>query len=44
MLEQESDVDDNIDVDNYRGILEGEQKEKFTDPETGAHFEYYDLC
>ena len=42
-MEKDSDCDD-IDYGNFKGIYEGEQKEKFIDPETGAHFEYYDLC
>lgn len=39
----DSDVDD-VDLANYKGIYEGEQKEKFICPHTGAHFEYFDLC
>ena len=42
-LEKDSDVED-IDPNNFKGIYEGEQKEKYYDPDTGAHFEYYDLC
>ena len=39
------DSDDEVDVDaiNYKGLYAGETKEKFIDPETGAHFEYEDL-
>jgi hypothetical protein len=43
MAENASDLDD-IDFNNFKGIYEGEQKEKFICPKTGAHFEYYDLC
>lgn len=39
----DSDLDQ-IDFENFKGIYEGEQKEKFICPETGAHFEYFDLC
>ena len=31
-------------VKNYKGICAEEEKEKFIDPITGAHFEYNDLC
>jgi hypothetical protein len=44
MFESHSDVDEDIDVNNYRGILAGEPAEKFIDPKTGALFEYFDLC
>ena len=43
MADNASDLDD-IDFNNFKGIYEGEQKEKFICPKTGAHFEYYDLC
>jgi hypothetical protein len=42
-MDHDSDIDD-IDAGNYKGIYEGEQKEKFICPQTGAHFEYFDLC
>jgi hypothetical protein len=42
-MDKDSDLDD-IDFGNFKGIYEGEQKEKFIDPKTGAHFEYFDLC
>jgi hypothetical protein len=42
-MEVDSDID-NIDAENYKGIYEGDQKEKFICPKTGAHFEYFDLC
>lgn len=43
-MNKDSDCD-NIDVDatNYKGLYAGEPKEKFMDPDTGAHFEYEDL-
>jgi hypothetical protein len=39
------DSDDEVDIDatNYKGLYAGEAKEKFIDPDTGAHFEYDDL-
>lgn len=40
---EDSDVED-LDFGNFKGIYDGEQKEKYYDPETGAHFEYFDLC
>lgn len=42
-LEQESDVDD-LDFDNFKGIYFGDENKKYQDPDTGCHFEYYDLC
>lgn len=39
----DSDVDD-LDFQNFKGIYYGEDNAKYTDPKTGAHFEYYDLC
>ena len=42
-IEKDSDVED-LDFGNFKGIYEGEQKEKYYDPDNGAHFEYYDLC
>lgn len=36
---------DNIDFQNYKGIFYNEgQGQNYEDPETGAHFEYYDMC
>jgi len=40
---EDSDVDD-VDFGNFKGIYAEEQKEKYYDEATGAHFEYYDLC
>ena len=39
-----SDID-NIDFTNFKGIyIDEDPNRKFQDPETGCHFEYYDLC
>ena len=45
--EQQAEVDsdvDNIDFNNFKGIYFGDKTEKYQDPETGCHFEYFDLC
>ena len=43
-VENESDIDD-IDFQNFKGIyIDEDPNRKFQDPETGCHFEYYDLC
>jgi hypothetical protein len=39
----DSDVDD-LDFQNFKGIYFGDKTEKYQDPKTGCHFEYYDLC
>ena len=39
----DSDVDV-VDANNFKGIYFGDKTEKFTDPVTGAHFEYNDFC
>ena len=40
----DSDIDD-IDPENFKGIYFNEDpNRKYQDPETGCHFEYYDLC
>ena len=40
----DSDVDD-IDYQNFKGIyFNDDPNRKYTCPETGAHFEFYDLC
>ena len=40
----DSDVDD-IDFQNFKGIyFNDDPNRKYQDPETGAHFEYFDLC
>ena len=43
---QEASSDDEaIDHNNYKGIyINDEPGQKFTDPETGAHFEFEDMC
>lgn len=42
--EHDSDVDD-IDPQNFKGIyFNDDPNRKYQDPETGCHFEYYDLC
>ena len=39
----DSDVDD-IDFQNFKGIyFNDDPNRKYTDPETGAHFEYFDF-
>jgi hypothetical protein len=43
-MNRDSDDDVDVDANNYKGLYAGETKEKFIDPETGAHFEYKDLC
>jgi hypothetical protein len=44
MEKEDSDID-NIDFDNFKGIyFEDDPNRKFQDPDTGCHFEYYDLC
>jgi hypothetical protein len=36
---------DDLDFDNFKGIYFNEDpNRKYQDPETGCHFEYYDLC
>lgn len=37
------DVDD-IDYNNYKGIYANDEGQKYQCPETGAHFEFNDLC
>lgn len=40
----DSDIDD-IDFQNFKGIyFNDDPNRKYQDPDTGAHFEYYDLC
>ncbi len=33
-----------IDLNNYKGIYFNDENKKYQDDETGAHFEYHDLC
>ena len=35
---------DPYDMTNYKGIYFGEENKKFQDDQTGAHFEYIDMC
>ena len=40
----DSDID-NLDFNNFKGIyFDEDPNRKYQDPETGCHFEYYDLC
>jgi len=43
---EDSDVDVEVaqNCENFKGLLFDKPDEKYTDPETGAHFEYHDLC
>jgi len=42
--DNESDID-NFDFENFKGIyIDEDPNRKYQDPETGCHFEYYDLC
>ena len=44
MEKEDSDID-NLDFDNFKGIyFEEDPNRKYQDPDTGCHFEYYDLC
>ena len=40
----DSDVDPEATMQNYKGIYYGDTTEKFIDPVTGCHFRYLDLC
>jgi hypothetical protein len=31
-------------VNNYKGIYYGDDNKKYQDDDTGAHFEYQDIC
>ena len=50
--EEQEEEDDNDDTENeelvdgnFKGIyINDDPNNKFTDPETGAHFEYFDFC
>jgi len=40
----QEDLDD-IDFDNYKGVFfEDNPTTKYTDPQTGAHFDFKDIC
>ena len=42
--DNQSDID-NLDFNNFKGIyFDEDPNRKYQDPETGCHFEYYDLC
>ena len=44
-LEKEDSDIDNIDFNGFKGIyFDDDPNRKFQDPDTGCHFEYYDLC
>lgn len=44
-LEKEDSDIDNIDFNDFKGIyFDDDPNRKFQDPQTGCHFEYYDLC
>ena len=38
------DEDEIVDLTKYKGIYYNDDNKKFQDDETGAHFEYIDLC
>ncbi len=33
-----------VNLNNYKGIYFGDDNKKFLDDETGAHFEFHDIC
>ena len=39
-----SDINENIDFSNFKGIHYHDTTEKYIDPVTGCHFKYDDLC
>ena len=42
--DEDSDID-NLDFQNFKGIyFDEDPNRKYQDPDTGCHFEYYDLC
>ena len=42
--DRDSDIDD-LDFNNFKGIyFDEDPNRKYQDPDTGCHFEYYDLC
>ena len=45
-VQRDADSDiDNLDFNNFKGIyFDEDPNRKYQDPETGCHFEYYDLC
>ena len=40
----QSDKNNETDLNNYKGMYFGDQNQKYQDKETGAHFEYNDMC
>ena len=48
LLDQEggssTEGEDEQDLENYKGIHFNEEKEKYFDPNNGAHFEFGDIC
>ena len=42
--DNDSDIDAQGDLQNYKGIYFGDKTEKYQDPVTGCHFRYDDLC
>jgi hypothetical protein len=43
-LQRDEDVD-NVDLKNYKGIYANEENnQKYQCPQTGAHFEFNDIC
>ena len=42
--EQVDDSDVDVADPNFKGIYFGDRTEKYTDPLTGAHFEFSDFC
>jgi len=42
-IEYEEDLDQ-IDFNNYKGMFFDDQAQKYQDPNTGAHFDYHDMC
>lgn len=42
-INYEEELDD-VDLSNYKGMYFNEEDNKYQDPITGAHFDYYDMC
>jgi len=36
--------ENHMDLNNYKGIFYNDTDQKYQDPVTGAHFDYYDMC
>ena len=43
-LDKQQDQQYVVDLTKYKGIYYNDDNKKFQDEETGAHFEYHDLC